>query len=234
MVQPVKETARAGIEGELAPPATPLAPAPPLAEVITPQEIPTGTIARDDTLRIPSGGEAKPEKPSIPWTRQPKGAMLRSVVFPGWGQWHNGRKAKALAVAAGEGYLIYRAFHYGHKEAEAKDLLRAHRDDPELEARYQRSADYRGDRRRDFTWWSIFAAVLSMGDAYVDAHLGRDFDGEFEPQEFRGTADGSSGTTGVTNRAPGSARDGTILSALTPSLRPEGRGWSLAVTCPIP
>jgi hypothetical protein len=93
--------------------------------------------------------------------------MFRSVVVPGWGQWANGKQVKALVVAGGEGYLIFRAIDWGSRERAAIDPT---------------SKEFAGARRRDFTWWSIFAGVLSMGDAYVDAQLGA-FDVEFKPQD---------------------------------------------------
>jgi hypothetical protein len=119
----------------------------------------------------------------VPWHRQPKWIMLRSVVVPGWGQFANRKYMKAGVVAAGEGYLLWRAIDWGRKEKVAKREVIRHQDDPALAYHYQLEANYAGSRRRDFTWWTIFAAALSMGDAYVDAKLGAHFDAEFKPQD---------------------------------------------------
>jgi hypothetical protein len=86
-------------------------------------------------------------------------------------------------VAAGEGYLGWRAFDWARKERVAKRALSRHRDDPDLGYRYQLQVNHAGSRRRDFTWWTVFAAIVSMGDAYVDAKLGPHFDAEFKPQD---------------------------------------------------
>jgi hypothetical protein len=105
--------------------------------------------------------------------------MLRSVLVPGWGQWANGKHLKAIVVAGGEGYLIYRAVHAGRLESDARDQAKR---DPDRETAWLAEADKFNEERRKYTWWGIFAVVLSMGDAYVDAHL-RGFDVEFEPQD---------------------------------------------------
>jgi len=113
-----------------------------------------------------------------PWFSAPRGQMLRSVLIPGWGQWSNGHKVKAAGVALGESYFIYRAIDEGREE----DELRARaRKEPDRADEWNRAADRSAAHRRDFTWWSVFAVLLSMGDAYVDAVLGP-IDDEFEPQ----------------------------------------------------
>jgi hypothetical protein len=125
----------------------------------------TGAAVPPDSSWVPdTTGTAGPK---VPWQRRPRWIMLRSVVVPGWGQWTNGKHAKALIVAAGEGYLLYRAFDWSRKEHEAVDKA---------------SRDRAASHRKDFTWWSVFAGILSMGDAYVDAQLGN-FDQEFKPQD---------------------------------------------------
>jgi hypothetical protein len=106
--------------------------------------------------------------------------MVRSVAVPGWGQWTNGRHVKAVLVAAGEGYLLWRAVDYGRQEQAKWREARAATDPGEQEKLDQRHRAL-GSHRRDFTWWSVFAGLLSMGDAYVDAQLGN-FDAEFQPQ----------------------------------------------------
>jgi hypothetical protein len=106
--------------------------------------------------------------------------MLRSVAVPGWGQWANGRHVKAAVVAVGEGYLLWRAVDYGRQE-QAKWREAGAATDPVEQGKLERRHLALGSHRRDFTWWSVFAGLLSMGDAYVDAQLGN-FDAEFEPQ----------------------------------------------------
>ena len=106
--------------------------------------------------------------------------MLRSVVVPGWGQWANHRHVKALVVAVGESYLLYRAIDWRRQEMHAQTLARRY---PDATIDYLAEAEHASTHRRDFTWWTIFAGAFSMGDAYVDAQLGRHFDAQFKPQD---------------------------------------------------
>jgi hypothetical protein len=124
---------------------------------------------------------------ATPWQRQPRWIMFRSLAVPGWGQWANGKHLKAVVVAAGEGYLVWRAIDYGRQEGDKADEARLASEDPVRQAELLERKRYYGSRRRDFTWWSVFAVVLSMGDAYVDAQLGP-FDPEFLPQDGTGGA----------------------------------------------
>jgi hypothetical protein len=109
------------------------------------------------------------------WHRKPVATMFKSVLVPGWGQWSNGKHLKAGAFFLTEGYFVYRAARAARNEWDAEDLG--------LES----EAQSWNAERRDYTWWLLFVVVLSMGDAYVDAHL-RGFDVEFEPEAQGGRA----------------------------------------------
>lgn len=133
----------------------------------------------------PGDASAKtPEGPS--WFGRPAGIMVRSLVVPGWGQAANRRYWKAAVVAGVEGFLIFRAVEAGLNERDANDAA-ATATSEAVALQYEGLARGYNERRRDYTWWTIFAVILSMGDAYVDAHLGN-FEAEFEPLD---------GTTGV-------------------------------------
>ncbi len=117
-----------------------------------------------------------------PWHEQPWSVMARSGLLPGWGQWKNGRPAKALGVTAlelGAAYATYDA------NRDAEDALERQR---EAEAAFddaaaaQAAADYDEAYSRRGTWaWVLgLSLALSMLDAYVDAHL-MQFDADFGP-----------------------------------------------------
>jgi hypothetical protein len=111
--------------------------------------------------------------------RAPFWIMMRSAVVPGWGQLANGKPLKALVVALGEGYLIERlVFH----ERARRRALRKAEEEPERADDWEAEADRHRERRNDFTWWTGLAVALSMGDAFVDAHL-RDFEAEFSARD---------------------------------------------------
>jgi hypothetical protein len=163
--------------------AVPRHPAPP-----DPGGVVTTRFASADSARTvvhraakPDSAETAPIGPVVPWHRRPRYIMLRSVMFPGWGQWANRRPVKAAVVAAGEGYLLWRAVDYGRQERAKFAEARAAVDPLEL-ARLDGQHRVLAAHRRDFTWWSVFAGLLSMGDAYVDAQLGN-FEAEFKPQD---------------------------------------------------
>ena len=132
-----------------------------------------GRMATSDTL-----APRVVQREAVPWTRRPTAIMFRSALFPGWGQWSNGRHLKAAIVFGAEGYLIYRATRAGLRERDARDAARR---EPALEQFWLAEAERHNAERRDYTWWTVFALILSMGDAYVDAVLG-DFEAEFEPE----------------------------------------------------
>lgn len=136
--------------------------------------------ASADTLGAPAETPAPRavQREATPWTRRPTAIMFRSVLFPGWGQWTNGRHLKAAIVFGAEGYLIYRATRAGLRERDARDAARR---EPALEGFWLAEAERHNAERRDYTWWTVFALIMSMGDAYVDAVLG-DFDAELEPE----------------------------------------------------
>jgi len=92
--------------------------------------------------------------------KSPKGAMIRSMVFPGLGQFYNEQYIKAAVVLAGQGTLVGFIIYYNN-------LAKKSATSAEMEF-YQ-------DRRNLMYWWIGAATLLSMLDAYIDAHL-YDFD----------------------------------------------------------
>jgi len=89
-------------------------------------------------------------------TKSPTVAMIRSALLPGWGQWYNDQKWKALLVFGGEAALVGNAIYYNQRVAESTT------DD---ERRFYR------DVRGRFLWWLLAVHLLNVLDAYVDAHL---------------------------------------------------------------
>ena len=152
------------------------APEPEASPIFVPEEDPGG-----DADSMSEADVEEPDEDRPPWFRRPAGVMVRSLVFPGWGQLTNRKYWKAAVVAGVEGFLILRAVEAGLDERDAKDLADAATTE-ELKSFYEARAETFNERRRDYTWWTIFAVILSMGDAYVDAHLGN-FEVEFEPLE---------------------------------------------------
>ena len=84
--------------------------------------------------------------------RSPRGAMLRSLAVPGWGQFYNQKTIKAGVIAAAEVGSVVAFF--------------VRRD----EIRRNRIPGQTSDRNL-FLFSTLGVILYSMADAYVDAHL---------------------------------------------------------------
>ncbi len=115
--------------------------------------------------------------------------MMRSAAVPGWGQLTNRKYWKAAVVVAGEGLLAYEALHELHLENQAVDRLGAALTDSAAVAADQDRLLH-GNRKINWIWWGVAAHLLSMVDAYVDAHLSS-FETDFGPPEKELGAGGS-------------------------------------------
>ena len=109
-----------------------------------------------DSLRAQESISLAPIQPK----KSPNGAVLRSLLVPGWGQYYNGQKWKAALVCAAELGELGTAI-YWHRESK-----RVNDDHFKLVYEDYRNAAY---------WFLAGTIILSMLDAYVDAQLS-DFD----------------------------------------------------------
>jgi hypothetical protein len=108
--------------------------------------------------------------------------VLRSLVYPGWGQLYNRKYFKALVVFTSEATLLGMISTESRQASEAyndhlaaRDLATAER----LYAEYERHFN----RMDSLVWWAAGLVLYSLADAYVDAHL-ITFEEEFgEPQK---------------------------------------------------
>ncbi len=111
---------------------------------------------------------------------QPRFVMLRSLVVPGWGQFHNHSVVKAGVIAGLESWLIARVV----QDHGALNDLRAQVDVARTrgsEAAYTDAANRYNARLEQSTsrlWFLGGALAYSLIDAYVDANF-KGFDVEF-------------------------------------------------------
>jgi len=112
------------------------------------------------TIRIWAQGENDTIKIAKPEAKSPIGAVVRSALIPGWGQWYNEQKLKAVFVLAGEVALAGNAVYYNQMAVKSTTF-----DEREFYC----------DVRSRFIWWFAGIYLLNLLDAYVDAHLW-DFD----------------------------------------------------------
>lgn len=119
-----------------------------------------------DTISSLVAGTSGPGRKSH--LRSPSGALLRSLAVPGWGQLYNKKYFKAVIVAGGQAVLLGTAVVEWKRASDAKKNMSV----PPAE----RLEDYRlhTNNRNMFLWLYAAATVVSMLDAYVDAHLLQD------------------------------------------------------------
>ena len=92
--------------------------------------------------------ESQPDSLSL--DRRVRGAVLRSIALPGWGQFYNGKRLKGSIIATTE---VASAVAWVVRRKQIKD---------------------RGTQERNLYLFStIGIALYSVADAYVDAHLSR-------------------------------------------------------------
>ncbi len=109
---------------------------------------------RNNSVFLPPFADA-PKK-----ARSPRGAMLRSALLPGWGQYYNGKLLKAALVFGVETFFVTSAIVRNQKVVASTDpVIRS----------------YWIDQRNNMSWAFLATRLLSVLDAYVDAHLS-DFD----------------------------------------------------------
>jgi uncharacterized protein DUF5683 len=125
-----------------------------------------------DTTRTATPAPAAPPAPRLAWGAgrdAPWRVMMRSALVPGWGQLYNRQWIKAGIVIAAEGGLVATAVVYRIKANKESD--------PVFYADYDNTS-------RAALWYGAGVVLLSMIDAYVDAHLYR-FADQFPPIHVR-------------------------------------------------
>ena len=117
-----------------------------------------------------------------PWHQQPWSIMARSAILPGWGQFKNGRPLKAGLAIALEGVAAARVISAGNDvdAALAREDEALARGDAAAAEAARADYDEAFNRRTTAGWVLGLSVVLSMVDAYVDAHL-LQFDVDFGP-----------------------------------------------------
>lgn len=102
--------------------------------------------------------------------QNPTKALFKSLIIPGWGQVGNGRYLKAAVVVGLDTWFVGAAIHYDRRASELKKKYEA------ATTRDSRNMYYGAyeDRRQERTKYLFFLGVttlVSIFDAYVDAHL---------------------------------------------------------------
>ena len=102
--------------------------------------------------------------------KSPMGALLRSVVFPGWGQFYNRKYLKGLVVFGAETtFITLAAIEWSRMNTHKRNFQNPDYY-PDRYWEFEQFEFYE-DRRNLFLWITAGIVFLSMFDAYVDAHL---------------------------------------------------------------
>jgi hypothetical protein len=98
--------------------------------------------------------------------KSPWGAVLRSAVIPGFGQFYNESYWK-IPVIWGTGALLISGWVYNNNlYNDNKDLFIS-----TGQSLYQYRRDFYRNERDNFTIYLVVLYILNILDAYVDAHL---------------------------------------------------------------
>ncbi|MBN1300282.1 MAG: hypothetical protein JW995_03625 [Melioribacteraceae bacterium] len=108
-------------------------------------------------------------------TKSPWGAVLRSAVIPGWGQFYNESYWKIPVIWGLLGYYISVWIDQNQLYDKYKELYSNSIESGITISLYKRNRDFYKDQRDRFAVYIGLAYFLTMVDAYVDAHL-FDFD----------------------------------------------------------
>lgn len=105
-------------------------------------------------------------------TKSPWGAVGRSAVIPGWGQYYNESYWKIPIVLGVMGWFTYLYVENNNLYKKYGDLYYESLDQmPNGDSQYKEARDfYRNERDQ----WALFLGLtylLNLVDAYVDAHL---------------------------------------------------------------
>lgn len=112
------------------------------------------------------------DEPAYP-TKSTLGAVLRSAVLPGWGQFYNESYLKVPVVVGLTGFLIWGIVSEHGTYTDYATLYEATIDEenPGGDLRLKRFREFYRDRRDAYGWWLLVTYLLQIADAYVDAAL---------------------------------------------------------------
>lgn len=114
-----------------------------------------GAGPADEGRAAPAGGRPGPTE-----------ALLAAAAYPGLGQLVVGSEAKAAAIGAAQAFLVGRLVL---EDRWTRHALRLYHETGRSSYYDDYSEHY--DRRQTLVWWVLAVGILSVADAYVDAHL---------------------------------------------------------------
>ncbi len=117
-------------------------------------------------------------------SKSPMGAVLRSAIIPGWGQYYNESYWKIPVVWGFLGFYTYYWYDRDDLYVKYKNLYDLSDKESTDGARLKKLRDFYQDQRDQFVVYFGLAYLLNLADAYVDAHL---FDFDVSENPYTGT-----------------------------------------------
>jgi hypothetical protein len=110
-------------------------------------------------------------------SKSPWGAVLRSAIFPGWGQFYNESYWKIPIVLGLSGFLVGGVIseHSGYADYRDRYAASITSAMPSGDLRLKQFREYYRANRDTYAWWLLVTYLVQIADAFVDAHL-YDFD----------------------------------------------------------
>jgi hypothetical protein len=102
--------------------------------------------------------------------QNPTIALFKSMFVPGWGQFGNRRVIKGTVIIGLQTWFGYEAIKYGRQTHDAWASYQGMSDETSLLHAYSIYTNKRSSRNK-YIWFFGLTAMVSMFDAYVDAHL---------------------------------------------------------------
>lgn len=99
-------------------------------------------------------------------TKSPWGAVARSAIIPGWGQFYNESYWKIPVIWGTAAWFVYNWIDNDRLYNDYKSLYQTTENDY-----YRRLRNFYRDQRDNFTIYMGLLYLLNLIDAYVDAHL---------------------------------------------------------------
>lgn len=114
--------------------------------------------------------------------KSPLGAVGRSALIPGWGQYYTESYWKIPVIWGFIGYFISIWIDQNNLYKEYRDLYEdsIFENPPDGDSEYYRLREFYRDQRNEFAIYIGFTYFLNLIDAYVDAHM-FDFDVSSNP-----------------------------------------------------
>jgi hypothetical protein len=138
--------------------------------ILNADSIAAGGATSDSAAPVPGMGTPPlgvgHSKPDTSFWQKPTGALFKSIIAPGWGQYANGKYQKAAIICGLESFFIVKSVQYFIKTRDRFDTFKQTQERADFDA-----YDEARSNRNKYYWFVAGTIFYSMWDAFADAHL---------------------------------------------------------------